>query len=146
MCTDYRKVAFEDAIEHHLLSQAGYQRADPRDFDREGAIDPTVFLAFVQESQPETWQSLEKLHGGALRRWFWMPCAKGWTARARPFCRLTWATTMGPGTRQIPTATARLTCGSRSGNGIRSSTSWRGLSTWRSRRSKSAGAGSRRKR
>ena len=30
---------------------------------RERAIDPTVFISFVQETQPQTWQALEQLHG-----------------------------------------------------------------------------------
>ena len=63
MPTDHREIAFEDAVEHHLLNMAGYTQGDPADFDRERAIDPTVFLAFVQESQPTTWEALEKLHG-----------------------------------------------------------------------------------
>jgi type I restriction enzyme R subunit len=63
MPIDHKEVAFETAIEDHLLDMAGYQKANPVDFDRERAIDPTVFLAFVQESQRATWESLEKLHG-----------------------------------------------------------------------------------
>ena len=64
MPADHREIAFEEAIEHHLLTDAGYEKADPKSFDPERAVDPTVFLAFVQETQPEKWESLEKLHGG----------------------------------------------------------------------------------
>ncbi len=63
MPIDHREIAFEDAIEHHLLSVAGYAKADDTNFDRERALDPTVFTAFVKETQPEVWESLEKLHG-----------------------------------------------------------------------------------
>ena len=63
MAIDHREIAFEDAIEHHLLNQAGYTKADQADFDRERALDPTVFFPFVQETQPELWEGLEKLHG-----------------------------------------------------------------------------------
>jgi type I restriction enzyme R subunit len=63
MPIDHKEVAFETAIEDHLLDTAGYQKANPADFDRERAIDPKVFLAFLQESQPSTWEALEKLHG-----------------------------------------------------------------------------------
>ena len=63
MAVDHTEKAFEEAIEHHLLNVAGYAKADPGDFDRERAIDPTVFISFVKETQPETWESLEKLHG-----------------------------------------------------------------------------------
>jgi type I restriction enzyme, R subunit len=55
--------AFESAIEDHLLTVGGYVRGNPATFDRERALDPTEFLAFVQATQPETWQALEKLHG-----------------------------------------------------------------------------------
>lgn len=64
MPTNHKEIAFEDAIEHHLVNVAGYGTAEPKDFDPERAVDPTVFLAFVQETQPEKWESLEKLHGG----------------------------------------------------------------------------------
>ncbi len=63
MAIDHREIAFEDAIEHHLLNVAGFAKGDSVDFDRERALDPTVFIPFVQETQPETWESLEKLHG-----------------------------------------------------------------------------------
>ena len=63
MPVDHKERAFEAAIEHSLLTAGGYAEADPADFDRDRAIDPTIFLAFVQETQPETWQALEKLHG-----------------------------------------------------------------------------------
>ncbi len=63
MPVDHKERAFEAAIEHSLLTVGGYAEADPANFDRERAIDPTLFLAFVQETQPEAWQALEKLHG-----------------------------------------------------------------------------------
>lgn len=63
MPVDHREIAFEDAIEHHLLKVAGYANGDSVNFDRERALDPTVFIPFVEETQPETWDSLEKLHG-----------------------------------------------------------------------------------
>ncbi|MBI3463817.1 MAG: type I restriction endonuclease subunit R, partial [Planctomycetes bacterium] len=63
MPVDHREIAFEDAIEHHLLSAGGYERGEPQNFERERAIDPSLFLSFVQETQPETWQALVRLHG-----------------------------------------------------------------------------------
>ena len=63
MPIDHRELAFEDAIEHHLLDVVGYTKADAKNFDRERAIDPTVFIPFVKETQPEVWDNLEKLHG-----------------------------------------------------------------------------------
>ena len=63
MPVDHTERAFEDSIEHRLLTVAGYVKADRDNFDRERALDPTVFIPFVKETQPETWESLEKIHG-----------------------------------------------------------------------------------
>ncbi len=63
MPIDHREIAFEDAVEHHLLNVAGYSKTDPTNFDRERAIDPTVLIPFIKETQSDTWDSLEKLHG-----------------------------------------------------------------------------------
>jgi type I restriction enzyme, R subunit len=50
--------AFETAIEHYLVSSGGYEPGDRDAFDRERCIDPTVFLAFVRETQPKEWAYL----------------------------------------------------------------------------------------
>jgi type I restriction enzyme R subunit len=63
MPTDHREIAFEAAIEDHLLKAAGYSKGDPANFDRERAIDPTVLIPFIKKTQLDTWESLEKLHG-----------------------------------------------------------------------------------
>jgi type I restriction enzyme R subunit len=63
MPVDHRERAFEAAIEDCLLTRGGYVKADPEHFDRERAIDPTIFIPFVKATQRETWQALEKLHG-----------------------------------------------------------------------------------
>jgi len=65
MPVDHRERAFEAAIEHHLLTLAGYATGDPATFDRERALFPGELLAFVQETQPETWEALERLHGAS---------------------------------------------------------------------------------
>jgi type I restriction enzyme R subunit len=77
MPVDHREMAFEAAIEHDLLTRGGYAKGDnseyhptatddrysPEGFDQERALCPGVFVGFVKEMQPETWQVLEKLHG-----------------------------------------------------------------------------------
>lgn len=62
MPVNHREIAFEAAIEDHLLKN-GYSKASPENFDREMAIDPTILVSFIQETQDKTWQALEKLHG-----------------------------------------------------------------------------------
>jgi len=63
MPADHSEKAFEAAIEDHLLTQGGYIKGDPANFDRERALDPTVLIPFIQETQPEAWEALEKIHG-----------------------------------------------------------------------------------
>lgn len=63
MPANYTEKAFENAIEDHLLKQAGYTKADPANFDRDRALDPTILIPFIQATQPDKWQALEKLHG-----------------------------------------------------------------------------------
>src|SRR5438132_251960 len=67
MPADHKEEAFEAVIEAHLLGPAGYTKADPRNFDRERALDPTILLPFIEQTQPSAWQALVKLHGaGAM--------------------------------------------------------------------------------
>jgi len=63
MPVDHRERAFEAAIEDHLLTQAGYTKAVPANFDQERALDATILIPFIQATQPAKWQALEKLHG-----------------------------------------------------------------------------------
>ena len=63
MPVDHRERAFETSIEHTLLTKGGYALGDPSTFDRERAIFPADFIAFLKTTQPDLWQSLEKLHG-----------------------------------------------------------------------------------
>ncbi|MHB8845902.1 MAG: type I restriction endonuclease subunit R [Nitrospirota bacterium] len=53
--------AFETAIESHLLTAAGYSKADPATFDRDRSIDPTILIPFIQETQPKEWEYLKNL-------------------------------------------------------------------------------------
>ncbi|PIU56591.1 MAG: hypothetical protein COS89_05845 [Deltaproteobacteria bacterium CG07_land_8_20_14_0_80_38_7] len=62
MPVNHREIAFEAAIEDHLLNNE-YSKAEPENFDREMALDPTILVPFIQETQEKTWQALEKLHG-----------------------------------------------------------------------------------
>lgn len=57
-CTE---IAFEAAIEDHLFSKAGYTKGDKDAFDPERGLDPSVLLAFIQETQPKEWEYLKNL-------------------------------------------------------------------------------------
>jgi type I restriction enzyme, R subunit len=55
--------AFETAIEQHLLGAGGYLPGNREQFDLARALDPSMLLGFVQETQPQEWAYLQKLQG-----------------------------------------------------------------------------------
>lgn len=57
----YTETAFEAAIEHFLLTSGGYVSSRRDDFDLERCIDPTTFLAFIRETQPDEWLYLQDI-------------------------------------------------------------------------------------
>jgi type I restriction enzyme R subunit len=60
---DYREIKFEEAIEHYLTHHGGYSKADPKNFDRALALDPTGLLPFIRQSQAVKWQVIADYHG-----------------------------------------------------------------------------------
>lgn len=54
---------FEDAIEHHLLSVAGWERGQAADFDAARGWFPGEILAFWEATQPKTLATLRKHFG-----------------------------------------------------------------------------------
>ena len=61
MSKRYSEARFEDDIEQALLKQ-GYQQGANSDFDKSLALEPEQVLAFIQRTQPATWQALEQIH------------------------------------------------------------------------------------
>lgn len=57
----HTEAAFESVIETFLLNDAGYVRGDSDSFDRIRGLDPAVFLGFVRDTQPESWDYLRGL-------------------------------------------------------------------------------------
>jgi type I restriction enzyme R subunit len=53
---------FETAIVSHLIA-SGYREMEPQAFSRELAMDTTLFIQFIQTSQPTQWEKLEAIHG-----------------------------------------------------------------------------------
>jgi type I restriction enzyme, R subunit len=49
---------FESAIEDYLLS-TGYEKGDPRNFDQERCLDPSILIDFINSTQPDEWSYLE---------------------------------------------------------------------------------------
>ena len=58
----YSEKAFEEAIEHSLLTNGGYSKGNPNDFDREVALDKKSIIDFLKSSQPEQWRKLSEIH------------------------------------------------------------------------------------
>ena len=58
---------FEAAICNHL-SQNGwlYAEGDAAHYDKHNALFPPDLLAWIETSQPESWQALSKTHGASL--------------------------------------------------------------------------------
>ena len=61
MTIDHREVKFEEAVEKGFLA-GGYSEISCDDFDRERGLWADELVAFVRESQPRTWELLERLH------------------------------------------------------------------------------------
>ena len=64
MSIDRREIAFERAIERHLLNIAGYAKADPATFDREQAIDPTAVIVLMGPVRGGGWRGRESAGNG----------------------------------------------------------------------------------
>jgi len=62
MSGQHTERAFESAIENYLLTKAGYTEGDKDAFDAERGLDPTVLLAFIQNTQPKEWAYLKNIH------------------------------------------------------------------------------------
>jgi type I restriction enzyme R subunit len=58
--------AFEDAIQHSLVTTGGWTPGDPQAFDRERALSPADFFAFVEATQTALWRDLRDQHGAGL--------------------------------------------------------------------------------
>lgn len=58
--------AFEDAIEHSLITAGGWTKGDASGFDRERALSRADLFAFIEATQAELWAELKKQHGAGL--------------------------------------------------------------------------------
>ena len=56
--TDMSEKGLETLIVHSLINEAGYVRGDPKDYDREHAIDLAKLIEFVKVTQPKTFEAL----------------------------------------------------------------------------------------
>lgn len=60
---DVKEKRFEQDIEEYLISEGGYQKGNPQNFDRKLALDTKTFVEFLRTSQPKEWERYEKIYG-----------------------------------------------------------------------------------
>jgi type I restriction enzyme R subunit len=53
----------EEDIETYLTEHGGYKRGDPKQFDRNLALDTKTLLTFIQTTQPKTWEKYTTIYG-----------------------------------------------------------------------------------
>src|SRR3990167_6905030 len=58
MFTDMSEKGLETLIVHSLINEAGYSQGDPKDYDREHAIDLAKLMEFVKITQPKAFEAL----------------------------------------------------------------------------------------
>jgi len=68
--TDTSEKGLETIIVNSLCNEAGYQRGDPKDYDREHAVDLAKLLAFLSRTQPKVYESLGLAEEGPKRLQF----------------------------------------------------------------------------
>jgi type I restriction enzyme R subunit len=49
---------FEQAIEQSLTTDGGCKKGNPKDYDPRLALFPKDVVAFIQETQPKTWEKI----------------------------------------------------------------------------------------
>lgn len=52
---------FEQAIERSLITEGGYIKGNPNDYDKKHALIPKDVIAFVQATQPKIWERLTNI-------------------------------------------------------------------------------------
>lgn len=65
---DVKEKRFEQDIEEYLTTEGGYQKGNPKTFDREKALDVGTFVSFIRTSQPKAWERFEKIYGADSER------------------------------------------------------------------------------
>ena len=70
MKTDTTEKGLESLIVQSLVAQAGYVQGDPKDYDREHAVDLAQLLNFLATTQPETFAQLDIDREGPKRTQF----------------------------------------------------------------------------
>ncbi|SHJ97113.1 type I restriction enzyme, R subunit [Hathewaya proteolytica DSM 3090] len=63
MAIQTKEITFENEIEYSLINHGGYIKGNPRDYNREYALDTALLFRFLKDSQPKEWKKLEQKYG-----------------------------------------------------------------------------------
>lgn len=63
MSIQTKEITFENEIEYSLIENGGYIKGNPRDYNREYAIDTVLLFRFLKGSQPKEWKKLTQKYG-----------------------------------------------------------------------------------
>jgi len=61
-----KEKALEEAIEEHLITRGGYEKGNPKSFDREVALDRDTLINFVKATQPKKWERYCTIYGSSV--------------------------------------------------------------------------------
>jgi len=59
------EAGFEEYIEEYFIEQ-GYNKGDPKDYNKEYAIDTKMLFTFLEDSQPQKLQKLKEIYKDQL--------------------------------------------------------------------------------
>jgi len=62
----HTEMAFENAIEHSLITQGRYAKGNRDNFNRQYALFEDVLFQFLAQSQPKAWEKINAIHGPDL--------------------------------------------------------------------------------
>ncbi|MBS5951515.1 MAG: type I restriction endonuclease subunit R, partial [Clostridium sp.] len=67
---ELKEKAFEEAIEDYLITKGGYVKGNPKNFNRELAIDVDTLIDFIKKTQPKKWERYVTIYGSASEESF----------------------------------------------------------------------------
>lgn len=62
MDAELKEKAFEEAIESYLTTMGGYEKGNPKNFDRELALDKETLIKFIKKTQLKEWERYCKIY------------------------------------------------------------------------------------
>jgi len=67
---ELKEKAFEEAIEEYLITKGGYVKGNPKNFNRELALDVDTLIDFVKRTQPKKWERYVTIYGSSSKESF----------------------------------------------------------------------------